>query len=173
MSRLGPFMHIIRFIVLLLAQGLIINHFDIHPNVHPMLYILFLLLLPIEWPAWLLMVIAFFYGLFMDAFTDTVGLHVSAMVFLAAVRPLVLRLFSPREGYEFGSEPGIHLLGARWFISYAAVCTFCHHFWFFMLEKFNFTDIGELFARTFLSTIATLVLLILVQYLFYNQKARN
>jgi len=173
MSRIGPFKHLVRFILLLLLQGLIINGFDISIYVHPMVYILFLLLLPIELPSWLLMLIAFANGLLMDSFSNTLGLHTSSMVFLGALRPLILRILSPREGYEFGSEPSLNLLGFRWFFLYSFICALCHHIWFFSMEKFSLSHMGDTLSRSFLSTLSTLALIILVQFLFYQERNRS
>ena len=67
-SRLGPFIHVVRFILLILVQVMIVNNIDLGSNVYPMIYVLFLLLLPIETPPWLAMIIAFVYGAGVDAF---------------------------------------------------------------------------------------------------------
>ncbi len=173
MSRLGPFIHIIRFIMLVLVQGLIVNEIDLGRQVHPMIHILFIMLLPIDWSSWLIMILAFFYGLCIDTFTSTIGMHISACVFLAAVRPLILRLLSPREGYEFGSSPGIQMLGLRWFTAYVSMLTLLHHIWYFFIEKFGFSDFFDTMSRAFLSTLASILLIMLTQFLFGPRLRRS
>jgi hypothetical protein len=173
MTRLGPFIHIVRFILLVLIQGLIVNEIDLGRQVHPMIHLLFIMLLPIDLSAWLVMIIAFFYGLCIDTFTSTIGMHISACVLLAAVRPLVLRLLSPREGYEFGSTPNVQMLGVRWFVAYVSLLTFLHHLWYFFIEKFGFSDFFDTLSRAFLSTLASIVLIMLAQFLFGPRLKRS
>ena len=157
--------HIIRFFALILIQGLVMNNLDLGMNMYPMIYILFLVLLPLETPPWLLMIIGFITGIAIDSFTSTIGMHTSALVFLAFVRPFILRLLAPREGYEYGTIPAIATMGWQWYISYIALATLSHHFWFFMVEAFDFSSLGTLLARTFLSTFLTLGLLVLIEFI--------
>ena len=117
----GTVLHIVRFIVLLLVQGLIINELQLGSNVLPMIYVLAILLLPIDIPNWSILIIAFVYGIAVDTFTSTIGLHTSACVLIAFLRPMVMRLIAPRDGYESGTSPNLALMGWQWFVSYAGI----------------------------------------------------
>jgi hypothetical protein len=46
------------------------------------------------------LITAFLLGITVDMFVDTPGVHTSASVFMAFVRPFVLRILAPRDGYE-------------------------------------------------------------------------
>jgi len=168
----GLVLHIIRFISLLLVQGLIINDLPLGKNVYPMIYILFLLMLPIDTPHWMMMLTAFVYGLLIDSYSSTIGIHVSAAVFIAFIRPNILNILTPREGYEIGTSPGIYSLGLQWFLSYAGIMIFLHHLWFFFVEVYNFNAIGDTLLRTFLSSLASLFGVVLIQYLFYRSSKK-
>lgn len=172
MTRFGPFLHIIQLVLFVLVQGLLINEIDLGPNTHPLLHILFILALPLELPVWLLMCIAFAYGVCIDTFTSTIGMHTSAMVLLAGARPIVLRLISPRDGYEPGQLPTISFMGIRWFLLYGAIMTLIHHIWYFFIEKMSFADAGDTLMRILLSSLATLILMIITQYLFFRLARR-
>lgn len=162
--------YIIGFFILIFTQAVILNHLDLGGYINPYLYILFLLVLPFETPKWLLLVLGFLLGITLDAFTDTLGIHASACVFLAAIRPRFLKLLAPRDGYEIGQTPSIQSMGLNWFIKYAAILTLLHHFWLFTIEGFRLNLFFLNFGRTILSSIFTVLLMILVQYLTHKSK---
>lgn len=164
--------NILRFFVLLLVQGLLINNINLGSYFQPYVYILFILLLPFEIPNWVIIPLAFVFGLLMDSFTNTFGLHASACVFLSWVRPRILRLYSPREGYDFGTTPGIQSLGFTWFIYYAGTMILLHHSAFFILEVFRFSGFHHTLFRIICSSAFTLLLMVIAQYLTFRPQTR-
>jgi len=163
--------NIIRFAVLILLQGLILNQVTIlGGQMIPFLYVLAILMLPIETPVWLVLIISFFTGASIDIFTNTMGMHISAALFLGFLRGYILSLLSPREGYEMGVRPRIDSLGINWFISYAGILILAHHLWLFYIEVFRFSHFFSTLSRAILSAAFTLLLCILVQYLFYFKR---
>ena len=136
----------------------------------PFLYVLAFLMLPIETPVWIVLVISFLTGASIDIFTNTLGMHISAALLMAILRKPVLNLLSPREGYEMGTRPRIDSLGISWFLSYAGLLILAHHFWLFYLELFRFSHFFSTLFRVILSSAFTLLLCVLVQYLFYFKR---
>ncbi len=163
------FKDIIRFILLILFQVLILNNINMGGMINPYLYILFILLLPFETPRWALLILAFITGFSIDFFSQQHGLHTAACVILGFLRPSVLKIFNPRENYEKVKEPNLQIYGFTWFLKYALLCTFIHHFSLFYLEIFRLSDFFITFGRVLLSTIFTVILIILSQYLFYRR----
>ena len=86
--------HIFRFIFFVLAQALIFNKMEIGLGIHPMIYPLFILLLPFEINAMLLLVIACITGLSIDALSNTYGLHTSSLLVVAYFRPFIFKIFA-------------------------------------------------------------------------------
>ncbi len=160
----------IRFIILILVQVLIIKNIELGRFVNPFLYILFIIALPFETPKWLLLLSGFLLGITIDMFYNTMGMHAAATVFMAYIRPSILNLFSPREGYEFGTQPTIQYLGVPWFLSYSAILIVLHHFILFYLEVFRFSEFFPTLIRIIVSSVSTLLLVVLSQYLFQNKK---
>lgn len=119
------------------------------------------------------MLIAMAMGLSIDLLSGTPGLHASAALLLAFARSYTLRYMSPREGFEFGAIPGINDMGIIWFISYAAILTLIHHLFLFLLEVFRFSEFGITLFRSLLSACLSLVLMILIQFLFYYRKSTS
>ena len=85
------------FIVLLALQILILNNIKLGGYINPYIYILFIMLLPFEIPGWLLLILGFLTGLTMDAFAGTLGMHSTATLFIAFLRPFILSNISTHE----------------------------------------------------------------------------
>src|SRR4051812_47059133 len=167
------FRNIFRFIILVLVQVLVIKNIELGRFINPFIYILFLIILPFETPKWALLFIAFLLGITIDMFYDTAGMHAAACVMVAYVRPGVLKLFSPRDGYESGTQPTIQYLGVPWFLSYSAILVVLHHFILFFLEVFHFTEFFSTFFRVIVSSFFTLLLIVVSQYLFNGKKEQE
>jgi rod shape-determining protein MreD len=153
------------FILLLLLQVLLFNNIQFSGYVNPYVYIMFILLLPIEIPAWLLLIISFFTGLIIDLFAGTPGMHTSATVLAGFVRPFILRIISPRDGYEPGADPSILIYGFKWFLIYTSIIVIIHHTALFYLEVFRFTDFFRTLLRVLLSSLFSITFIILLEYI--------
>ena len=165
--------HILRFVTLVLLQVLVLNNIQLGGYINPNLYVLFILLLPVEVPGWLLMAVSFFLGLSIDAFTNTPGMNASACVFLAFCRPYLLKIMSPRDGYETDRPPSIQYMGFSWFIIYASILVFLHHLVLFYVEIFRFTEFFSTFLRVILSTVITVSLILLAEFLLFKTKSQK
>jgi rod shape-determining protein MreD len=155
--------HIIRFIFLVIFQVLILNNIQYTGFLNPYLYILFILMLPFETPNWFLMILAFFLGLIIDLFSNTIGIHASATVFLAFLRPILLQIISPRDGYEPGTRPIIAHYGLGWYLKYTVILVLAHHFFLFFVEVFSFSDVHRTLIRILFSSSFTIVLIMISQ----------
>lgn len=152
------------------VQVLIINNIELGRFINPFIYVLFIIGLPFETPKWLLLVSAFIMGITVDMFDDTAGMHAAACVFIAYIRPTVLKLFSPRDGYEFGTQPSIQYLGVPWFLSYSTILIVLHHLVLFYIEVFRFSEFFSTFLRVIISSAFTVLLVVISQYLFHRKK---
>lgn len=164
--------NILRLVIFVLAQGLIFGQLDFGYGIHLMVYPLFILMLPFDTRPVVLMLLAFVAGVGIDFFMNTFGLHASAAVFIAYIRPAIFRQFAPRDGYDTMKEPIARELGYPWFIKVSALTIFLHHLWFFGLEYFKWSAWKIIFMNTLLSSIITLTAFILIQVLFFK-KSKN
>ncbi len=167
---IGIYIHIFRFFLFVLAQGLIVGQLDFGFGIHPMIYPLFILLLPFDMSAIPLMIIAFLTGVSVDFFMNTFGLHASAAVIMAYFRPELFKLFSPRDGYESFRQPSVADLGYKWFISVSSLMVLIHHVWFFFLEYFRLSDVLYVLQKTFLSGVLTVLIFLLIQIIFFKNQ---
>jgi hypothetical protein len=161
--------NIVRFIVLVLVQILIFNNVEIGGYINPYVYILFILLLPFQTPAWITLSLGFVLGLIIDIFSETIGMHTAATVFIAFIRPSVLSYFSPRDGYQPGSYPRVFYYGLPWFIKYASIMVLSHHLLLFYIEMFRLQDFFSTFLRVILSTLFSLSLIIISQFFVFRK----
>jgi hypothetical protein len=161
--------NIFRFFILILIQVLVFDNIMLGGYLNPYFYILFILLLPFETPRWLLLLSGFLLGLSIDLFTNTLGMHTAATVFMAFMRPWVLSIFAPRDGYESDSLPRIHYYGISWFAAYTAILTLLHHLVLFYIEVFQFQEFLSTFLRVFLSTILSTSIIILSQFFIFRK----
>lgn len=158
------FRYVLFFIVIILLQVLFFNNIQFSGYVNPYVYIMFILLLPVEISSWLLLIICFFTGLTIDIFTGSPGMHTSATVIAGFVRPYVLRLISPRDGYEAGSLPSMLIYGFRWFFIYSLTIILIHHLFLFYLEVFRLSEFFRTMLRVLLSSVFTLGFILLGEF---------
>lgn len=165
--------NIIRYIVLVLMQVLIVQNIHLGSYIILLPYVLIILLLPFDINKVVLLLVSFFVGLTIDAFYDTAGMHAAACTIMAFARYYLLKFIAPRDGYEQGLEPNIDDMGLAWFITYAGALIFIHHFVFFFLEVFRWSEFFTTLFRIILSTIGTFVFVYVIQYLFYKTTRRR
>ena len=156
--------YILVFIILMMVQILVLNNIQFSGYVNPYIYIMVILLLPVEISPIVLLLTSFLTGLTVDFFIGSTGMHAGASVFAGFVRPYVLRLISPRDGYEPGATPSMSAYGFRWFLLYSLIIISIHHFVLFYLEVFRFEDFFRTLLRVLLSTIFTLSIVLLAEF---------
>lgn len=158
--------YILYFILFSLVQIIFFRNILLFDYALCFVYLGYLLILPIDIKPIPLMLIGFGMGLLIDSFFDTVGINAFVCVLIAYIRPYILKLLTPGGGYDALMEISIRYMGFVWFIKYAALLIFIHHFIFFSLEAWNISFFLDVFIRTVLSTIFTLFVIVLLQYLF-------
>jgi len=155
--------------LIILLQVLLFNNIQLSESgISPFFYILFILILPFEIRDWALLLFAFFLGLSVDIFTDTGGVHASASVFTAFLRPLILRILSGREGYAPETSPGIAWYGFSWFLKYSFLLTFAHDLIYFLVLQFSFKDFFFVLEKVFFTSLLTVILILLSQFLVFR-----
>jgi rod shape-determining protein MreD len=161
--------NIFRFIVVILFQVLVLDNVMINGYMIPYFYILFILLMPFETPRWIQLLSGFVLGLTMDLFTGTPGMHTAATVLIAFVRPYLLDLLAPRDGYEAETFPRIHFYGLLWFLKYTLLIILIHHLALFYLEVFQLKHFLSTLLRVILSSILSTSTIVLSQYFVFRK----
>lgn len=166
----GIILHSIRFILFVLFQVLVLNNLELGWGIYPMVYPLFILLLPFEMGTIPLMILAFAFGLTIDSLSNTFGLHASSALVMAYFRPLVFDFFAPRDGYEGTEESNLHTMGLRWFILAFGLLLLIHHTWFFILEIFALNEWLLLLRKILLSVPLSFLFSWIIQLIFVSKR---
>jgi rod shape-determining protein MreD len=154
----------VRFVLLILFQVILFDHISFLKYVNPYPYLLFIVLYPVNGNRMGLLLSSFFLGLFIDMFNDSGGVHAAAAVILAYLRPEFFK-FSFGLSYEYQTvRINARLTPERF--SFLLISILTHHLALFFLEIFRFSFIIDILLRTLFSTIFTLILCILIIYMF-------
>ena len=162
------FSNIARFILFVLLQVTVFSSFSFFDYFTPYPYVLYVLLFPVNGNKSALVTSSFFLGLIMDMFLNSGGIHAAACVTIAYLRPNVFR-FSFGLSYEYQT---IKIIGrfTKERLSFVITSIFIHHLVLFSLEVFKFSFFFRIVSKTFLSTIFTLLISLLIIYLIKPSK---
>lgn len=162
--------NILRIIIIFIAQVVIFKHMTFNLDnkifVHFIIYPATILLLPIKTPRAVLIIIAFIFGLLLDVFYDSIGVHAAALVFTAYVRNIIIAFIEPFEGYNINDVPTIKNLGIGWFVYYMSIALFIHIFTYFSIEAFTFVYFFEIILNSIFSFIVSFLVIMLIQLIF-------
>jgi len=157
--------HIVQLFLFLIVQIFLLNNIELHGTINPFVYPLFILLLPIDTPKSLSLLLAFIMGLTIDIFSNTPGLHASATVFLAFLRPYILNRLEPNAGYGTQRNVTKKTMGWAWFLIYAILGIAAHHFFYFFVEVFTLAHFTQTIMRVFASALVSMILVFIHQSL--------
>lgn len=175
MKELGTVaIQLIRFAIYAVVHVLLISRLVLFDLGWCFFYLGFLLFLPLGTPIVVQLLLSFAMGLTMDIFYDTGGLHAAAAVLLGYLRPWVLRLLTPRDGYDTQDSVNVHQMGWQWFAVYLLLLVLIHHITFFVLELGSFQHFGQTLGKILTSVVFTSLALLIVQLLFFPvRRGRN
>lgn len=163
----------ILFFVLLLAQVVICNNICLFNVAVPIVFIYFIIRLPLTLNINIVLTISFLMGLIIDMFSDTQGMHALSCTILAFTRKNILRLYIPREEEIADGEVSIKSVG---FIPYfkfllTIVLTYC--FLIFTIEAFSFFNIMRLISQIIFSTILSFVIILGIDRITNKQREKK
>ena len=153
---------LVMFVALFVAQVLILNHVHLLGVGTPLLYVYFAITFRRNFPKWLVLVSCFLLGLLIDVFSNTPGLAASTMTLVALAQTYLIELVAPRDSAE-DLEASSKVLGATKFVTLSALLTLLYCLVFFALEAFNFFDVLLWLARSVISFVLTMVLILAVE----------
>ena len=155
----------VTFLLLIALQLLIFNNIEFSGYVNPYVYVMFILILPVAMPSWILLLLGFLTGFVIDLFSGTMGVHTFATVIAAYVRPWVLSLNVTAETAEGEMSPSSYRSGLRWFLVYTATVVLVHYLALFLVETFSFRLFLQTLLRVLLSTAVTTFFIVLFDFI--------
>ncbi len=157
---------VLSFFLFLFFQVLVLQHVVLFNTAFCLLYISFLLLLPVETNRLLLLLVGFLMGFGVDLFYESLGLHMFACVFVMYVRNTWLNSITPQGGYDANAIPALSLGGLQWFLVYITPLVFLHHILLFFMEAGGFGYFWFTTLKVVTSSLFTILVIVMVQYLF-------
>lgn len=154
----------------LLYQVLILQNVVLFHTAFCFLYVLYLLVLPVETNPLVLMVIGFLLGFAVDMFYQSLGLHAFSCVLMMYLRNYWLNSLTPQGGYDATSVPSLSMNGLQWFIVYAMPLIFVHHATLFFMEAGGFGMFWFTLWKVITSMLFTTAVILIAQFLFPGRR---
>ena len=148
-----------RLLILVLLQVLLFDHLQIAGWGFPMVYVLFLMNLPIQIPRWAEMLIGGALGLFFDLWNSTLGVHIAACVTFSYFRPILLSRFT-QDVERVKGQICSQSIGRVEYIKCIAILTVIHHLMVFALEMWSWSNWWMVIVQTLISSILTILIII-------------
>lgn len=158
------------FVIYLLLQVFIFNNFVLLDLATPHVYILFLLMMPLNVRFPVAVVAAFLGGLFLDLFSVDLfrGLHAFSGVLVMSLRKFWVNIITNRVTYR-GSEE--YLLASQptpWYVQYLLPLILIYEASYHFLETFTFGDFGMTMLKIALSTLYTFAFCMIFTLMFHR-----
>ena len=147
------------FLIMVLAQA-ICSKICLFNIAVPIIFIYFMVRLPISIGVNWMMTIGFFLGLTIDIFNNTQGMNALSCVLLAILRRPVFRLYMPREDDITDTIPSIDSLGLGVFFRYMSTLTVVYCTLLFSLQAFSLMNISLTIQRIIASSILSTILIL-------------
>ena len=159
------------YIALFLLQVFLFDNLSLSVYLAPLVYVSFLVMLPLNMKHGLLVIVGFVAGLILDIFTGTGGLHTIAATFTGFIRPGIVNI---TMGKDFSKESGgivtrRDIKSSKW-LRYSAILTLLHCAIYFMFEALTWKYFGYTLLKILLSSAFTVILVWFIGYIYPQRK---
>ncbi len=165
------FKNILRFILFAFVQVYVLSKVPpLHQFITPYLYFLFILWLPFSINRWFLLLVSFSFGMTVDYFLGTPGLHAAPCTLIAYLRPFLLNLFIAQESTEQSFvEPSVKSMGWGPYSIYIVLLTFIHTFYLVLIEWLSFGSFLYFLGKVLATSTLSLILIFITEMLFFRK----
>lgn len=157
MSAITIIKEIALFVVMFLLQVLLLNRIALFGIAGPILYIYFVIKLPIGRNLFYVIISSFLLGLLIDVFLNTPGVNATATTIVATFRSVILNLFYSKVDFE-EHRPGIHNFTSA-FIKYTVTIVLLHQIILFFIESLTLFNINLTLIKIGASSLLTLIII--------------
>lgn len=159
----------ILFVVMILLQVLICNHIALFNVAVPIIFIYFIIRLPINLGNGMLFTLAFLLGLAVDICADTPGVNALASTLLAGFKKTVYYAYVPRDDKTVSLEPTISSLGVGTYCKFLITMVGLYCLMAFTIEYFNFADVKDIVILSASSCLFTFIILLAMDCLVISK----
>ena len=164
---------IIIFIVLVAAQVVIFNNICLFNIAIPIIFIYFIIRLPLSININIAMTIAFITGLIIDIFSDTQGIHALSCTLISFSKRNILRLYITRDDDISDNEVTIRTIGFSAYFRYLLTIVLLYCTLMFSIEAFTFFNIFQLILRIISSTILSFLLILGIERILNSRSEKR
>lgn len=164
--------NIIRFILFILVQVYVLFQIPpLHRFVVPYIYFLYILWLPFNMSRTGLMTTSFFFGLTLDYFIHTPGLHAAVCVLIAYFRSFIVNILMSREGAELNyKSPSPNSMGWAQYGIYVTILTLLHNTYLVFLEWLQFGSFLYFIGKVAATSGISIILILVTELLFFRKE---
>ncbi len=159
----------VRFIILMVVQIAIMNHIHLWNYATALIIGYMVVRFHFGTSRIGILLWGFVTGLVFDMFSDTMGMCMASMTFLAMVQPVLLRLFKPRDVSD-DFTPTIKTMGLWLYIPYLLFSMLVLHASFYMLEAFSLANWQLTLLAIGGGSLMSTVILLFVEIMINNSK---
>lgn len=160
------------FLVLVLLQVFLFSNLELSVYLNPLIYIAFIVLLPIEAAPVVVLGLGLLTGMVMDVAMGAAGLNTLATLPVAFLRGPLLRLTCSKDSVSDGGVPSVHRLGVLGFVRYVVAAVVLHSLVYFTMECATFDYFHLTLLRTAVSGVVTVAVIYFTSKIFNSQVAR-
>ncbi len=154
----------IKWLVYVLLHIFVARHLVLFDYSFCFIYVGAVLFLPVEINLTALLLIGFMTGVTIDSFDNTLGLHASATVLIAYLRPIIIRYQLGQKLTEGRLQLSIRELGLPAFLSYTILLISIHHIVLFLVEAGSISLLPYTLLKILCSVLFTTVSVLLAQF---------
>ncbi|MSP57264.1 MAG: hypothetical protein EXR17_00195 [Flavobacteriaceae bacterium] len=162
---------IIRFIfsglILAIIQTMIFKEINLAWWIKPMPYVYFFFLLPISANRFGVLVGSFFFGLTLDFWGGSMGMHSAACVSIAFIKNAIDRYFVNENSLQLQGFQTVNeqYKGWKWYYLYCLSIILAHHLIFFSFDYFRWSALFTIISISIVSAVSTIFFMQIFRYL--------
>lgn len=164
---------VVLFLLLTLAQVVVFNNICLYNIAIPIVFIYFILRVPISININLLLSISFLLGLTIDIFTNTLGLHALSCTIIAFIKRSILRLYVAREDEIINDYISTKTIGFSSFFKFSLTMTLIYCLTVFSIESFTFFNFIRLITKIAASTVFSFVIILGIDRITYSKSEKR
>ncbi|MEM1000390.1 MAG: rod shape-determining protein MreD [Bacteroidota bacterium] len=162
------------FLIYLLLQVLIFNNFVLFDLATPHVFVLFLVMIPLNVRFPLAITTAFLAGLLLDLCSVDLfrGVHAFSAVLVVALREFWVNAITNRVTYRGSEEYLLQVQPAPWYFQYLFPLILVYELTYHLLEAFSTAHLGQTMLKIGLSSLYTFAICIIFTFLFHRSSKR-
>ena len=162
-----------RFLYLILGQILIFNNFLIFgSNVN--VYLIFILIFPLNYNKSLTYLITFIFGFLLDFFSNSFGIITFSLLISILIKPFVVRFIFGYFDVNQVRKTSEYISKTSFFqkFGYLLIMFLSHQFIINFIDIFSFENIKSIINKTLISSIISILFSYIIILIFFRKNAR-